>query len=84
MEDEEEAESDVAGLACAAVLGGFQSRNAVQILQGLPSGPRIMPGGRGWFCAWLFDCCDSGAGAMMGGGRRRVWRVENVVEIQGC
>jgi hypothetical protein len=26
-------------------VGGFQSRKVVQILQGLPSGPRIVPGG---------------------------------------
>ena len=29
--------------------GGFQCRNAVQILHGLPSGPRTMPGGSGGF-----------------------------------
>jgi hypothetical protein len=27
-------------------VGGFQFRKEVQILQGLPSGPRTMPGGR--------------------------------------
>lgn len=31
---------------CLSV-AGFQFRNAVQILQGLPSGPRTMPGGSG-------------------------------------
>ena len=30
----------------ASVLPGFQFRNAVQILQGFPSGPRTIPGGR--------------------------------------
>jgi hypothetical protein len=28
-------------------VGGFQFRKEVQILQGLPSGPRTMPGGSG-------------------------------------
>ncbi len=28
-------------------VGGFQLRKEVQILQGLPSGPRTMPGGSG-------------------------------------
>jgi hypothetical protein len=30
----------------ASVVPGFQFRNAVQILQGFPSGPRTIPGGR--------------------------------------
>ena len=30
-------------------VGGFQCRNAVQILHGFPSGPRTIPGGSGAF-----------------------------------
>jgi hypothetical protein len=38
----------VVGLPVVVVpVGGFQLRKEVQILQGLPSGPRTMPGGSG-------------------------------------
>lgn len=39
----------VGGLPVVVVVpvGGFQLRKEVQILQGLPSGPRTMPGGSG-------------------------------------
>ena len=38
---------EVPGLAVG--VGGFQCRNAVQILHGFPSGPRTIPGGSGAF-----------------------------------
>ena len=45
-----DADAPVGEAGCLALsTGGFQCRNAVQILQGLPSGPRTMPGGSGGF-----------------------------------
>ena len=38
----------LAEVDCLA-FGGFQCRNAVQILHGFPSGPRTIPGGSGGF-----------------------------------
>ena len=46
MEVAAAAKPGIAGTVAAFVdFGGFQLRNAVQILQGFPSGPRTIPGG---------------------------------------